>query len=295
MSDLHKIWQGKKDLAEKLYKLGIAKRHAKLRKELQDEIDKIDKEDRDAGMLQRWKRQAVEIQRITDAEKNFPVKFDGGLGPKLEKLYAIFMKKETSASDEKLRQQISSDILLVMTKYRQLIASHEADFDKASPDIAPMLIQTLKDLQKVLPTQVRANSERLAEMVIKYPEAIKAWQTAKKESESAYKKLTKDKEAMLYLKAEKYDAYPLKFNGGLVPAMQDVAKQVAKHEITKLRETALKAWDTAEAYEKQIKVAEQKYEKIIPKKSGSTRDIIEPLVEALGNLKSELRQAAGKG
>lgn len=213
-------------------------------------------------------------------ESKFPVAFEDGLGKLLDKVYSTFKKGDKNAEE---REQEASRAIIVLSKYRANITDQAAVLEKGDNENAPMLKNALHEIESLVRGWSRNSAPSVDARIWGDCEMyLNRWEEAKKASQRAFKELPKD--ALLYLKSEKYDAYPLKFNRGIGAAVKSFKKITSSNEsLTKLRnEVAL----AITAYRADIGEVRKKYERLIPKFERRWEDVLEPLENALTDLEN---------
>lgn len=309
MIDLHKHWKAKKDLAEKLYKAGIKDRHAEMQNDMKNRLTNfkervklfsgrtpeqlrqvasnappnISGDDYIVQLKENLKQAGTNLTRTIKEEAKFPVDFDLNLGGLLDKFMAYFKKGDESKRDD--WDKVTDRALVVISNYRASITDNKKKLDIGDPDIPDMLKKALTEIEDALRNWRNHSAPSIDQNIWHDCEqCLKEWEEAKKKSQKAHKSLPK--EAQLYLKSEKYDGYPIKFNRGLTTAVKAFKNFTsAKDSITKMKnEVNL----VVIGYRSDLEGVKKKYERLIPKFGGYTREIIEPLEEALDSAESSI-------
>lgn len=200
--------------------------------------------------------------------QTYPLSFKSGLGPLLEQCAAANQKlaAENKKADktgelqaalnaEENLKKLLGKAALVVKDYTGQVKKKAKELDEKDPRIAKLLLGALGLVTEKLVTLKPNNSMNVSNLANDLAKQHKEWSAAKKNSESAYKNLLKDKDLAEPLKKAKLNSYPCKFKAALGPSLDKAAKAIMKMDTS----TAKKALDdvksAAEDYQKEIKTA----------------------------------------
>ncbi|MBQ0961467.1 hypothetical protein KAK06_21140 [Ideonella sp. 4Y11] len=307
MLDLHDRWKAKKTLAEKLYASGVKKRQIQLESELKRDLEQFKERalvyagrtpaklrevapnapqnmtgDQFVAVLkEQVKQRATQVQSQIKAEAAFPVRFDDGLGKLLDQVMSDFKKGQSGEQRDKTAERA----LVVMARYRSFITDKKAELDKGDPAIVDLLKDALHEIETLTRNWSRQSAPAADRAVWEDCNRwITRWEDAKKLSQKRHKALPK--EAVMFLKAEKYDAYPLKFNRGLGDALRGFKNITSsKDSLSKLRaEVGL----SIKAYRSDIEQVEKRYKKVAAKWNDELSEMLQPLHDTLDGIDAEI-------
>lgn len=225
-------------------------------------------------------------QAMGGSSQSYPLKFNQGLGPLLEKAVAANQKlvqvnKKAGSLDAVLTAEQALKALLgkaakILSDYANEVKQHTKDLDEHDPRIAKLLTAALKTIQGNLVALKPENSMGVNNLASDCTDQHKAWSAAKAKSESAFKALLKDKNLAEALKKAKLTSYPCKFKAALGPSLDKAAKAFVKMDSATAKKALDNAIDAAKDYQKEIADARNAFKKA--KITGkAVDDIFDPL------------------
>ena len=289
-SELSKYWSEQKDIALKLYKIGLDKRQLKLRKEFKEEWARFDKKDIDEKMRARMKLEAAALDQQLKRESVFPVRFELNFSAALDAAATILPKlSKDEKNDIKKREPVLAKVQEIAQHYHIAIKHSTNDINLIDGSIVERLDTALKRILNVTDSLCKLREERNKSDA---PDIAPQWKEAKDKSLKAFKKMIADPKAKLLLKEHKFDTYPFKFPNGLTPQLEKL-KKTFQTDMRAFPVERDKAYKIAHLYLEEVNITEKKYQKL-PTMGRDYLDVIEPLQKALENIKSDLQKSQYK-
>ncbi len=173
--------------------------------------------------------------------------------------------------------------------YLRHCAGHREELDQVDGKIFLLLEKTLKSIGAAILKlrNIQFKSVNDPAMIAKvYQDHHNRWQDAKSESESAFKKVLKDKATAKALKDKKKDSYPLKFKGGMGPCLEKLAKNMKVLDMQEAKKIMSELAKIAGEYLRLVKAARREYEDA-DFKGKAFDEVFDPLESALGAIESD--------
>jgi hypothetical protein len=277
-------------VAEQLYKAGLEEK-------LKEGLHRIQKNYKIYDVTQPGiKKQIKEDVDALKAEtsKPFPLKFDRDLGPLLDQMDAVFKKAAKSEVEaEKLsaeRKLLADKILVIGAHYRGDVKKAGDALHFANYRIEPLLTEALMKIDGVTRTMAKYDHSDTRTAVDRLDYAPK-WKDAKAKSELAYKKLIKDKNAVILLKSQKVTSYPFEFKDDFSTLLTRVYKDMGDMKRSSA-ESCEKALKVALKYSNEIAVTSKMLKKSLTGFERDVRDMVEPLTDMLDKITDDLKRYA---
>jgi gas vesicle protein len=264
-SHQHKQWSQAKDLAFRLYNQGISKGD--------------------------FLNQAMGQEAPTN-----PMKFDERLGPQLDVVVTLHEKRHQAVQKESPKaNEIEEALFKAGKEARQSLVNYlkqcdalKEELDKVDDKIYVLLHKTLLKIGSDLMKFTAKNSQAVHEVAGEFQTHHKKWEAAKKESESAFKALLKDKERAKVLKTAKLDSYPLKFSGGMGPCLEKIYKKLKVLNTDEGKMAIAELRTTATDYEAAVNNARNKF-RLADFKGKEVDEVFAPLSKVLKELLEETK------
>jgi hypothetical protein len=225
------------------------------------------------------------------ATDSYPLQFKAGLGKQLDLVVAIRDKaikagEKSSDAYEKMQQALikqTKATLQTLQSYRQEVTRHQAKLDEVNPKVAELLLKALAkvtaDVKSIGNPRVYASTADADA----FQGTHKAWQEAKKASESAFKTLLKDKDAAAALKKVKITGYPFGFKGGAGKVLEKIAVSAREHDQDTSRKLIKELGQIVQDYQSEVTKVQKLFAQA--EVSGKSAEaVFSPLTKQLRNM-----------
>ena len=286
MSDIRKFWQTRKELAEKLYKVGLVKKVEDLKKE-------VDKQFKGYDDPERHKEALAEIKQQVAPYLQYTLKFDKDLGPTLDKIDDV-LKMKPSEKVEQAKKLLVAKAHAVVEQYTNQVKEKLPALIQVDGQVGSVLLEALEKTHKLLKTFGSMDKSELAYATADIGNLTRDWKETKRKAEEAHGKLVKDPKAVLLMKAAKVDtSFPCKFKGDLSKTIESLHKEISEMK-SSVPETASKAQLVAQSYLNEAQSAERKYKSALDGSgfSSKVRDVFDPLKETLQEIVKQMERLA---